>query len=159
MHLHIFLLPPATDEKLKDWDNWCFLDQSPRGSGVTAIRLITVFYKTCFKPWTHPWASSRSGPCEGAKGWSWALPEQAAWETPVSRSVLPSTALPWLPLPRGREIWSLIVHPQQSCGSTLCKFKGSFRDLAVPSPLQTEFLHTRMGLVKGSMINNYLDLN
>lgn len=73
--------------------------------------------------------------------------------------MLPSTALPWLPLPRRREIWSLIVHPQQSCGSTLCKFKGSFRDLAVPSRLQTEFLDTRIGLVKGSTIDNYLDLN
>lgn len=61
-----------------DWDNWCSLDQSPRGSGVMAIRPIAVFYKTYFKPWTHPWASSRSGPCEGPKGWSWALPEQAS---------------------------------------------------------------------------------
>ena len=51
------------------------------------------------------------------------------------------------------------MHPQQSCGSTLCKFRGSFRDLAVPYCLQTEFLDTRIGLVKGSTIDNYLDLN
>lgn len=51
------------------------------------------------------------------------------------------------------------MHPQHSCGSTPCKFKGSFRDLAAPSCLQTEFLDMRMGLVKRSTIYNYLGLN
>ena len=44
----------------------------------------------------------------------------------VSGSVLLLNGLPWLPLPHGRETWSLIVHPQQSWVSAHCKF----RDLA-----------------------------
>lgn len=101
--------------------------------------------------------SSRSGPWEGFQELSLSLDGAASQklqtkvlgfcETQISISVLPSIILPWLSLTRGRETSSLTMHPQQSWGSAHCEFRGSFRNLAEPSCLETEFLDMRRELV------------